>query len=257
MRRDGAKKVFRPLVVVLPLALFFGRDRPAAALASSPSWWDLELRLATEGRYRMDQKEFNAEGSFRFIISWTGIMERDEADFRLFHNRSEIVRWEAEERSSQPDGLRLLTAADFSEKPSFDFNFLLKQGELLVFDLATQGFSVPVSESPEKFFLILPSSAENGQSVEGVDYNKGIRKGSNRVALPAEAILKGPVEKKFAWDWKNEQWLLRQDRTLHVLNQHTVKLTVIVRPHQEAAQRGGISLGGEDPFQRSVPPIRS
>jgi hypothetical protein len=160
-------------------------------------------------------------------------MERDEADFRLFHNRSELVRWEAEERSSQPESLRLLTVADFPEKPSFDFNFLLKQGGLLVFDLAAQGFSVPVSESPEKFFLLLPSSAENGQSVEGVDYNTGVRKGNNRVAVPAEDILKGPVEKKFAWDWKNEQWLLRQDRTLHILNQHTVKLTVIVRPHHE------------------------
>jgi len=230
--RDGTKKVFRPLVVV-PLALFFGLDRPTPSPASFPSWWDLEVRLATEGRYRMDEKEFNAEGSFRFIVSWTGTMERDEADFRLFHNRSELVRWEAEERSLQPEGLRLLTAADFPEKPSFDFNFLLKQGGLLVFDLAAQGFSVPVSESPEKFSLLLPSSAENGQSVEGVDYNTGIRKGNNRVAVPAEDILKGPVEKKFAWDWKNEQWLLRQDRTLHILNQHTVKLTVIVRPHHE------------------------
>lgn len=232
MIRDGAKKVFRSLAFVLPLSLFFSLDRTSQA--SLPSWWDLEVRLATEGRYRMDEKGFSADGTFRFIVTWTGTMERDEADFRIFQNRSEIVRWEAEERSSQPEGLRLLTAADFPEKPSFDFNFLLKQGGLLVFDLATQGFSVPVSESPEKFFLLLPASAENDQSVEGVDYNNRIRKGSNRVAVPAEAILKGPVEKKFAWDWKNEQWLLRQDRTLHILSQHSVKLTVVVRPHHEA-----------------------
>ncbi len=234
MIRDGAKNVFRPLVGLLPIVILLGAVRAASSRPSGPIWWDLEVQLTTEGNYRMDERGFNADGSYRFSISWAGTMERDEADFRLYHVRSELVRWEAEERSARPGGTLLLTEADFSEKPSFDFNFLLEKGGLLVLDLATQGFTVPVAESPEKFYLLLPSSAENNQSVEGVNYNGGILKGTNRVAVPAESIVDGPVDKKFAWDWKNEQWLLRQDRTVHVLNRHQARLTLIIRSHHEA-----------------------
>jgi hypothetical protein len=55
MIRDGAKKVIRPLVVVLPLALFFGLDLPTPSPASFPYWWDLEVRLP-DGRERIQRR---------------------------------------------------------------------------------------------------------------------------------------------------------------------------------------------------------
>jgi len=237
IRTGGGKVPGRRLAFSLALGLMFSAGRPASAPSGAPLWWDLEVRLSAEGSYRMAGGDFSADGGYRFTFFWTGTMERDEADFRLFHNRCDLVRWEAEERSARLDKLIFLSTADFADRPDFNLNFLIQRGDLLVFDLAAQGFVVPVAESPEKFFLLLPSSAENAQSVDGVDYNSKILKGSNRIVLPAETILEGPVEKKFAWDWKNENWLLGRSLTINIIHRHQAKLTLIVRPHYEARVR--------------------
>jgi hypothetical protein len=245
MIRTGVKKVFRRLAGLVPLAALVIGPAPRLPVRTGASvWWEIELQLTTDGHYRMDENEFNAEGSYRIAVAWTGTMERDGTDFRLYRVRNDLTRWEAEERTTRPDRLVLLTAADFPEKPSFDFNFLIAKGETLVLDLTTRGFAVPVSSSPEKFYLFLPSSAENAQSAEGVAYNAGVGKGSNRVSVPAEVLLGAPFEKDYGWDWKNEQWLLREDRTVHILQGHRARLTLTIRPHHEAdPEPSGDSIG--------------
>jgi hypothetical protein len=240
MIRNGAEKVSGRRLALLPavgFALLLGAGRPAARPAAASPWWDLEIRLSAEGGYRMADGEATADGGYRFTVSWTGMMERDGADFLLYHNRCDLVRWEAEERSTGPFGFTLLSTADFADRPAFDLNFLLQSGDLLVFNLAARGFEVPIASSPAKFFLMLPSSAENAQSVEGVDYNGKVVKGTNRIAIPADALLKGPVEKTFAWDWKNEDWRIERSRTINISHRHHAKLTLIVRPHREARLR--------------------
>jgi hypothetical protein len=225
------------LLVTVGLVLRLAAAVPAPAPAVVPPWWDLEVRLSAEGSYRMSGGEVSTGGHYRFSVSWTGMMERDGADFRLFHNRCDLVQWEAEERSSAADRLVFLSTSDFADKPVFSLNFLLARDGLLVFDLAAQGFEVPVADAPDRFFLLLPSSAENGQTVEGVDYNSRVSKGSNRIALPADAILKGAIEKAFAWDWKHDDWRLDRSKTVSFAHRHGAKLILTVRPHHEAGLR--------------------
>ncbi|MBN2206556.1 MAG: hypothetical protein JW742_04055 [Candidatus Aminicenantes bacterium] len=236
MIRSRAKKV-APRGAGLPLAvvLLIAAGRPAAA----PPWWDLEVRLSVDGGYRVAGDGFEADGCYRWTVSWVGMMEKDDADVRLFHTRCDVVRWEAEEKVSRPDGVVRLATSDFPDTPALSLNFVLRRGDRLVFDLAARGFAVPVASSPAKLMLLFPSSAENGQFVDGVDYNGRILKGSNRVVLPFEDLLTGPVKKTFAWDWKSEDGPPGQTRTVAAAQRHRAALTVTVRPRHEARPEPG------------------
>lgn len=223
--------------------------RPAPAPAAAAPWWDLELRLSVEGSYRVASGGVAVDGGYFWTVVWLGMMERDGFDLRLFHTGRDLVRWEAKEKACRPEGVVRLATADFPDAPEFDLNFVLRQGDRFVFDLAGRGFAVPIAPSPAKAKLLLPASAENGRSVDGVDYNAGVFKGSNRVAIPAEALLKGPVKTTFAWEWKCGDGTPGPGRAVEAAQRHKVELTVSVRPHREAEPRapGPPAGGGPSP----------
>jgi hypothetical protein len=221
----------KTVLILLFLVLSTLSPSLLAAKDFSPHWWEIKLVLTTDGEYTLEGAEKNYSGDYSFTILWTGTMERDDSDYLLYRINSEILRWEAQEKAIAPDFFRLLQTTDFVDKPFFCLNYILRKEENLHFDFACQGFFVPQNESLDKFFLNLPSSAENSQRLSEVDYDSLVLKGSNHIFLEEKEIYFGPVEKNFSWTWRHKQWLLKENRTVSASNSHKVKVKISIMPH--------------------------
>jgi hypothetical protein len=198
---------------------------------TSPLWWEIKLVLTAKGDYKVEESRTSYSGNYSFTISWTGTLEKDDVDYLLYHSNCKLLEWEAQEGVSQPESLKHLKTDDFVDKPSFKLIYILKKGEDLHFNFIVEGFSVPQSESADRFYLCLPSSAENAQNVSAIDYNSFVSKGSNQISFKEDKIYSGPAEKTFAWNWKNQKWQLLQSRTVFFSNRHQVRVNISIIPH--------------------------
>ena len=202
-----------------------------AAGARGPAWWNIEVLLTVEGKYSLRQGESASTAEFAFTNRWRGSMERDDSDYLLYHTNSEILRWTLREKSLAGESLSLLTEGDASGKPAFRMNFILSQGQDLVFDFAVEGFPVPFGPSPEKFDLALPATqGSTGRSPDS-HYDDFVVQGSNSVHIKEAEIYRRPVERHFSWTWKHEKWLMGQAENIFISNIHKAAVKIIVAPH--------------------------
>lgn len=199
----------------------------------TPLWWDLKVELKTEGQYRTQQEETVYTGNYQLTVLWTGIMERDAEDYRLFHGRSETTRWSAQETASSPTSLKTLSGDDFRDAPKFNMEYVLKKEDQLHFAFFVNGFRGPRNESAQKSFILLPFTEENQLSLSGPNYRTFIVAGSNSVWLDERDIYKKACRKEFKWTCKQQQWSLKEKRTTLFSNRHQARVLVSVSPHYE------------------------
>lgn len=200
--------------------------------ASSPAKpsWNVELTLEVNGRYRIEDKDGPKIGHYAFTVQWKGTIERDDDDYLLLHNEAALEDWKAAESPAPSTAGRFLDSQDFTDRPAFRFNYILRENEEVQVDFAMDGFPIPVNPSNYKFPLALPASVSNTQAGSEPGYDRCITQGSNRVSLPRAAVESGPVEKTFAWRWKRNNWGLEQDTTVYCLQSHEARLTVSFTP---------------------------
>jgi len=204
-----------------------GARRPA------PAWWDLVLRLKTEGDYRVEEPGTLFSGTFRLAVRWAGRLEPDEDDYLLVRFENKLTGWEIRETPPAAGSFRIMSQKDIAARPAFNLQYVLKKGGSLYLEFFIEGFPVPLNLFAENFPLHLPCSEEIGLKPGGIGYNLSLVEGSNRIAIPEDEIFRGPVKKSFSWTWKRQEWVSRQNRSIFTAGSHKVSLTVTLTPHQE------------------------
>jgi hypothetical protein len=197
-----------------------------------PRWWEISLYLKAEGDYKLDEGGPSAVGFFSFAVQWTGWLEKDDHDYVLYRLDCKLCDWEAGETFSLPETSRILTTNDFPDKPGFNLKYLIRVGDSLNFDFLVDGMAVPHAHLEDAFPLLLPSSEQNDQKKSEINYNNCVIKGSNRVAVPESELYSGPVSRAYAWTWKNQQWVLKQQRAVFTSQSHRVKVNLTIVPRR-------------------------
>jgi hypothetical protein len=221
------EKRFWPASVVLGLAasLVF----PASGRLG-PRKWDLQLTLQASGRYQIIDQGVTTNGDYTFTLTWEGSMEEDADDFRLVQRESHLSDWNAHEASSDTSVRDIMVTADFPEKPSFRYFYVLKEGPSFQIVFGLEGFDVPVHPSVEYVRLDLPRTAGGDILLSDVDYDAHVEQGTNVLKLSSERIYGPPLERTFAWTWRHRRWLQTRDQILFFQNEHKAKVKVFFRP---------------------------
>jgi hypothetical protein len=196
---------------------------PRGLGAASP-WWEVRFLLTVRGDYAVKGLATSSVGEFAYRACWEGTMEPDGPDFLLYHTKTEVLDWEIREKTTRPDGTRVLTEKDVADRPRLRLNYILRLGRELRFLFEAQGVAIPLESSPEKFDLVFPCSTEFGDM--GAVYDASISKGKNLIAVGADALEKPILEKSFSWEWKRNQWTAREGGAVLVAGFH--KATVVV-----------------------------
>lgn len=199
-------------------------------LSQTPQWWEVSIDLKTDGDYKLDEGGPSFSGHYSFAVRWTGWLERDEHDYLLYRLDSSLYNWEAQETTSLTEPKVILTTKDFLERPTFALKYIIRDGEDLHLDFIVDPMAVPQARPEDAFLLLLPSSEKNGQRESQIDYNACVIKGSNRIMLPESAIYAGPVAKTYAWTWKHQQWLPKEQRTVFTSQSHKVEMSLSIIP---------------------------
>lgn len=228
--RKGFRRAVWPVVgSALPILWLLAASGGATRLHSGPPWWEVRIDLAVRGEYTI--KDFGATfaGEFACRTRWHGSMEPDGPDFLLYHTTTDVPEWEIVEKAALPNATRIVTQKADAQKPRLRVNFIIRQGGDLRFDFEVDGIRIPLSDSPEKFELILPRSKECFG--EGTGYGDSISKGNNLVSIGAEGLESGHAEKSFSWEWKRQHWIVREKGAAFVAGSHKVTVTVTLIRH--------------------------
>jgi hypothetical protein len=219
------------LTLIVLCGLESSPSAPRPGPRQIPQWWEVSLSLKTDGDYRLDEGGPTYNGHYFFALRWTGWLEKDDQDYLLYRLDCRLSDWEAQETSSSAESRGVLTTGDFEERPAFNLKYIIKEGDDLQLDFIVNGMAVPQAHPEDAFPLLLPSSEQNGQRASQVDYNACVIKGSNRVELPESAIYAGPVNKRYTWTWRHQQWLPKERRTVFTSQSHKVEVNVSIIPH--------------------------
>jgi len=211
---------------------------PSSSDQDIPSWWEIRILLISDGNYKVNEGKSAYFGRYSFTILWTGCIEKDEDDFILYYENSELVNFDAEEKGMFPGSIRVITAEDFLDKPTFNLNYILRKGENLYFDFIVNGFLTPQNNSQNKFYLNLPSSEENPLHSSEIDYGSFVTKGSNHIFVVEKDIYIDSVEKKSSWEWKYQKWHMIQNNPVYFSNNHEVKIEITMKPHFPKGKSG-------------------
>lgn len=195
-----------------------------------PSWWEIKLLINTDGDYVVKEGKKSYTGHYSFTLLWTGCMEEDMDDYIIYHENSNLLQWEAQEKAQSPDFSGVLSADDFSGKPRFDFHYIMRRGEDLHFDFQVDGFFVPQNNSDFKFYLNFPTSKEKTKYPSKFDYNTYVSQGSNSIYIKEEEIYLITVEKTCLWEWKFQKRLSREKIPVSLSNSHKVEVAVSIMP---------------------------
>jgi len=202
---------------------------PTLGTSGKPPWWGVRFTLNVRGTYAVKEPERTFAGDFTYKANWEGTVERDGEDFLLYHAKTDVQDWTIREKDTLPGSSRVLTEKDVSEEPRLRLNYILRQGQDVRFDFEVEGFQVPLGPSPEKFELVLPSSREGAE--EGTVYDASISKGTNRIRIAEDGLEKAGLEKSFSWDWKRQQWAVRENGAVQVAGSHKVTVVVTITRH--------------------------
>lgn len=238
------KKVFFLILASFLAGSFFPQNfaiwQPESSGSSSssfpsyqppPYFWEIKLVLSSSGEYKLEDGEKSNIGHYSFVLLWTGCMEQDMDDYLIYHENSELLEWEAQEKVHSAEASHILSGNDFSGKPCFDFHYILRRDKDLHFDFQVDGFYVPQDKSDRRFYLILPSSQENKNNSSQLDYNAFLLQGSNSVSVEEEEIYHQTIEKTYCWKWKHHQKQSGEERTVFFFHSHDAKVVLTIIPH--------------------------
>ena len=196
-----------------------------------PLWWEIKILLISSGNYRIDERNSSYSAHYSFTLLWTGCMEKDNGDYLLYYENSELISFKAEEKGIFPESTKIICTDDFHDKPSFKLNYILRKDENLHFDFFVKSFLIPKNESKRKYQLCLPASKENSLRSSEIDYNLYVAKGSNLIFLEEKGIYLDTIEKKFAWKWKYQKPHIPRSMPAFFSNSHDVKVEISINPH--------------------------
>ena len=211
-----------------------------------PLWWEIEILLSSSGAYRIEESDSSYVADYCFELLWTGCMEKDNGDYLLYFENSEIISFYAEETGIYPEFTKIMKTDDFQDKPSFKLNYILRKGENLHFDFFVRSFLIPKNKSKRKYQLILPASKENSRRSSEIDYNSYITQGSNLIFLEEKEIYCDTVEKKFFWRWRYQKPQIPRSMPPYFHISHGVLVEISIEPHfKERAKK--FDSAGNDP----------
>ena len=212
--------------VSLPLA------STAPAQKAEQPWWEMKITVEGQGEYeaRLDSRLARYSGSFAFTFVWSGTLRKDDQDYLLVHNTCDLTAWRIEERGSADDAITTLTAADIGDKPELKVNYVLRKEDGLHIALEVAGFDVPKLAGADAFPLVLPASAERGSAAGSRKYELSVKSGSNKMVIDEERLARGPVDQAFAWTWKNQGWVQKQDGNVFQSSSHEARVRVVLTP---------------------------
>ena len=185
------------------------------------------------GTYDIYEQDKCYSGKYNFIIFWKGSIEKDEEDFILYYENSELPVWNIQETANLSGNKIFSSTNDFQQKPILHVNYILKKGDKLHFNFIVHGFFIPKNESEKKYYLNLPASAEYSDHSMGIDYNSHILKGSNLIIVENNEIYGDSIEKIFSWRWASQKFSKKQKKFDRFSNKHDVKIKINITSHYE------------------------
>jgi len=207
---------------------------PASAQVqkAEPPWWEMKMTIEGRGEYesRLDARQTRYSGSFAFAFVWSGALHKDGQDYLLVHNACDLTAWRIEERGSADETITTLTTADVGDKPELKVNYVLRKEDGLHIAFEVTGFDVPKLAGADAFPLVLPVSAEHGASAGGRKYDLFVKSGSNKVVIDEDRLARGPVDKAFAWTWKNQGWVQKQEGNVFQSSSHEARVRIVITP---------------------------
>lgn len=196
-------------------------------------WWEIKILLESKGKYKYKESKTAFAGKYAYTILWTGCIERDQHDFILYHEDSDLVHWEPLELKKSGNSKKPRATKKFSEEPNFEMHFILRRGKNLHFDFLVKGFDIPQHCSDKKTYLHLPASKGNTDNPTGLDYDLYISKGSNNVEIKRDMLDQSCVKKEFQWTWQREKRFGSGENAPQLFHYHDVDVEVSVIRHTE------------------------
>jgi len=227
MARARPGPVARILAAILPALLFVPPLSPGRPQV--PPWWELRCGLTVRGDYSVTDLDTTFNGEFVYKARWEGTMERDGLDFRLFHDKAEVLAWEIREKTVPADEGVLMTEKETPDKPAFRLNYVIRHEPEIVLNLTVGDLLIPLASSPEKFDLLMPRTRAPG--ADTAVYDDFVTKGKNDAALDEAELAEKKVDKTFSWDWKRRQWTVRGRGAVKLAETHKVTLVVSLVRH--------------------------
>jgi hypothetical protein len=230
---------------ILWLTISPAAPMPGSLLSSGPSlkimrekkqrecWWEIKILLESKGKYKFKESKTSFAGKYAYTILWTGCIERDQEDFILYHENSDLVQWEGMEIAYSADSKKSRTIKKFRDEPSFELHYILRRGKILQFDFLVKGFDIPQQCSAKKTYLHLPASKGNTDNPTNLDYDLYISKGSNNVTISRSILDQSSAKKEFQWTWQREKQFGSGERAFHLFHYHDVDVEVSVIRHAE------------------------
>lgn len=229
MEKGFVRRLYCPLAGAL-LILGLPPALPLSRQAPGPAWWEARLILAVKGEYVLRGGGAPVSGEYAFRARWEGRLEPDGDDFLLVHLKTEVLEWSLKEISGPAGATTFLTDPD-APRPALRLNYVLKDGRDVEFDFDLEGIPVPLHASPLKVVLELPRSSGRDVDPPGQGYDDFVRRGSNRIALPAADFGRRAPKRAFFWEWQREKWLVGDSRAFLVTQSHAAEAVVALVAH--------------------------
>jgi len=196
-------------------------------------WWEIKILLESKGKYKYEETQTSFAGKYAYTILWTGCIERDQNDFILYHENSDLIHWEPLEKILSSDSNKSLETKKFTKEPNFEMHYILRRGKNLHFDFLVRGFDIPQHCSTKKTYLHLPASKGNSDNPTDLDYDQYISKGSNSIAIGGDILDQGSEKIEFRWSWQREKWFGSHEGARYIIHYHDVDVEVSVIRHAE------------------------
>ena len=205
--------------------------RRGAALPAQPAWWEIRLTVDVKGDYAIKGGEAAFQGAFTCRAEWGGTVERDGDDFLLYRLKSETLDWKLTEEAAPPGQEPVEKSGEASERPLLRLNYVLREGGDLRFDYEFREVSIPLHASSMKVDLEFPRSSGQSAPLFGASYDDFVRRGSNRVVIPASDLERRSAERTFSWEFRREKRVAKDSRVFIVTQRHTAGAVVKLVAH--------------------------
>ncbi len=199
-------------------------------LSPEPTWWEIALRIEVRGGYVVRTGGRTYSGEFSGRAAWSGALERDAEDFRLFKHAADVLDWRLRETESR--GGKVLAEREGEARPRPILSYVLREGSEILLEFHLEGPGIPLSPAPAAFRLPLPRSAESAREPGEPDYSAEVRDGSNAIVLSDADVGSRPSEKTFRWTWESRRWGLGQAGAPSFTGRHAAEVVVTVAPRR-------------------------
>lgn len=230
MTEKGSPRRLAGLLAAALILLGHPAGSASSSRPSGPSWWEVRLVVTVKGDYALRGAGPQVRGDFVCRARWEGRLEPDGDDFLLVHLKTEILEWRLEETSGPPGNVTIHEVPE-TLGPDLRLNYVLKEGHAVEFDFDLEGISIPLHNTPLSIPLEMPRSSGKPDELPGQGYGDFVRRGTNRVVLPATDLARRRAERTFSWDWRRENELVKESPAILLTQSHSAEAAVGLIAH--------------------------